>query len=318
MTTLDVDSVQAFLLVADLGSFTKAALTLDTSQASISVKIKRLEDKLGYRLLDRTPRSVRLSPQGMTFLRPARNLITAHEQAVAGLSATVRRIAIGISDQIAGPELPVFLQKLNSFDPGLVVEVSIGSSSALMEAFDKEALHTAIVRREDDRRDGELLVRERFGWFASPQWEYLSGRPLRLASLSKSCGVRDAATRLLEKAAIPWREVFIGGGMAAICAAVSAGLAVAPMAYSVAPVGTLDVGRRYGLPHLTDSDVILHSSITNPASREAVKMLAAAFRSRNGSAPLEATRKHRLTALSRRGIEHHVHRQQAVRRKDHE
>ncbi len=283
MAALDLDSVQAFVLVADLGSFTKAASALDTSQAAISVKIKRLEDRLGYRLLDRTPRNVRLSTQGMTFLKPARNLITAHELAVAGLSANVRRIAIGISDQIAGPGLPALLQRLSAFDPGLVIEVHISSSFSLMEAFDKEALDAAIVRREDDRRDGELLVQERFGWFASPEWELVPGQPLRLASIAKSCGVRSVATKLLDKAGIPWREVFIGGGMAAIGAAVSAGLAVSPLANSVAPIGTFDVGLRYGLPRLPDSDVILHSIVTDPASKEALKMLAAAFRSRYAS-----------------------------------
>jgi hypothetical protein len=71
--------------------------------------------------------------------------------------------------------------------------------------------------------------------------------------------------------------------MAAIGAAVSAGLAVAPLANSVAPVGTLDVGHRYGLPRLPDSDVILHSTVTDPVSQEALKMLAAAFRSRYAS-----------------------------------
>src|ERR1700761_9332292 len=102
MTTLDIDAVRAFVLVADLGSFTKAAHALDTSQAAVSVKVKRLEDRLGCRLLGRTPRQVRLSPQGTTFLNPARNLITAHELALAGLRSSPRRIAIGISSQIAG------------------------------------------------------------------------------------------------------------------------------------------------------------------------------------------------------------------------
>ena len=82
--------------------------------------------------------------------------------------------------------------------------------------------------------------------------------------------------------------------MAAIGAAVSAGSAVAPLAHSVAPVGTLDVGHRYGLPRLPDSDVILHSTVTDPVSREALKMLAAAFRSRYASASNGGTRKHRL------------------------
>src|ERR1700743_3093107 len=188
MPALDVDSVHAFFLVADLGSFTKAASALDTSQAAMSVKVKRLEDRLGYRLLDRTPRSVRLSTHGMAFLKPARNLISAHERAVAGLSAKVRRIAIGISDQIAGPGLPALLQKLSAFDLGLIIEVHIHSAPNLLESFDKEVLDAAIVRREDDRRDGELLVQERFGWFASPEWDLVPGQPLRLASVTKYFG----------------------------------------------------------------------------------------------------------------------------------
>ena len=300
MVVLDIDSVHAFLLVADLGSFTKAASALDTSQAAISVKVKRLEDRLGYRLLDRTPRNVRLSTQGMTFLQPARNLITAHERAVAGLSAEVRRISIGISDQIAGPGLPALLQRLSAFDPGLIIEVHINSSPYLMESFDKETLDAAIVRREDDRRDGELLVQERFGWFASPEWELVPGQPLRLASIAKSCGVRNDATNLLNKAGIPWREVFVGGGMTAIGAAVSAGLAVAPLAYSVAPLGALDVGRRYGLPRLPDSDVIMHSTIVDPVSKEALKILAAAFRSRYANMSTAGTKKHHSPIFSQK------------------
>jgi DNA-binding transcriptional LysR family regulator len=137
------------------------------------------------------------------------------------------------------------------------------------------------------------IDQERFGWFASPQWELVPGQPLRLASIAKSCGVCTVATELLDKAGIPWREVFIGGGMAAIGAAVSAGLAIAPLANSIAPVGTLDVGHRYGLPRLPNSDVILHSTVTDPVSQEALKMLAAAFRSRYASVSTAGTRQHR-------------------------
>ncbi|MCX8255858.1 MAG: LysR family transcriptional regulator, partial [Beijerinckiaceae bacterium] len=61
---LDIETVQAFVLVADFGSFTRAAEALDTSQATISLKVKRLEQQLGCRLLDRTPRHVRLSARG--------------------------------------------------------------------------------------------------------------------------------------------------------------------------------------------------------------------------------------------------------------
>jgi DNA-binding transcriptional LysR family regulator len=279
MITLDVDSVHAFVLVADLGSFTKAAHALNTSQASMSVKVKRLEDRLGYQLLERSPRSVRLSAQGTTFLRPARNFLSAHELAVAGLSTVSRRLVIGISDQVAGPGLPSLLAKLSAYDPSLLIEIHLDGSRHLMEAFNRGAFDAVIVRHEDRRRDGELLVRERFGWFASPHWQHVVGEPLRIASLSSSCGVRAMATKTLDKASIAWTEVFIGGGIAAIGAAVLAGLAVAAMAYSVAPIGAVDVGQQYGLPQLPESGVFLHSTLTDSSSQDALRALSAAFRS---------------------------------------
>lgn len=279
MAALDVDSVSAFVLVADLGSFTKAARALGTSQAAVSVKVKRLEDRLGYRLLERTPRKVRLSAHGSMFLKPARNFIAAHEMAIGGLSASRRRLALGISDQVAGPGLPDLLAKLAAHDPRLVIEVRIEGSHNLMEAFDKGLLDAVIVRREDDRRDGERLIRESLGWFAAPDWEYDTAQPLRLASLAPTCGVRALATEALDSARVPWIEVFVGGGIAAVGAAVSAGLAIAAMPYSVAPLGTLDVGQRFKLPRLPDSDVILHSALNDPDFRGALKTLAASFRS---------------------------------------
>ena len=77
MKALDIEAVQAFVLTADLKSFTRAAEALDTTQSAVSLKIKRLEDGLGRRLLDRTPRLVRLSADGDAFLEAARRLIDA-------------------------------------------------------------------------------------------------------------------------------------------------------------------------------------------------------------------------------------------------
>jgi DNA-binding transcriptional LysR family regulator len=278
MPMLDVEAVQAFVMVADLQSFTRAAAALDTSQAAISVKLKRLEDRLGRRLIERTPRQVRLSAQGAAFLEAARDFIAAHERAVASLSAAPRRLALGISEHVAGPDLPALLARLHGHDPALVLEVRIDASRALLDAFERGSLDAAIIRRADDRRDGELLMRERFGWFAVPDFEWRQGEPLRLASLAATCGVRTVATRRLEAAGLRWPEVFVGGGGAAIAAAVSAGLAVAAMAYRVAPAGTVDVGPRLGLPTLPASDIVLHAKPGDAASRGALRTLAAAFR----------------------------------------
>ncbi|MBN3814779.1 LysR family transcriptional regulator, partial [Paraburkholderia sp. Ac-20347] len=62
MKPLDLDAVRAFVLVAELRSFTRAADALDTTQSAVSLKLKRLESHLGRQLLERTPRVVRLAP----------------------------------------------------------------------------------------------------------------------------------------------------------------------------------------------------------------------------------------------------------------
>lgn len=278
MTTLDVDAVQAFVTIADLQSFTRAAETLGTTQGAISVRLKRLEDRVGQRLLERTPRSVRLSAQGAAFLAGARDFLAAHDRAMAGLSAAPRRFALGIAAHVAGPEVPTLLARLNAHDPGLTIEVRMDNSRVLLDAFDRGELDATIVRREDDRRGGEILGPEHFGWFAAPQFEHRQGEPLRLAALSPACGVRDIATRALDAASMPWTEVFLGGTSSMVTAAVSAGLAISAFSWRLAPSGTIEVSQRFGLPALPSSEIIMFSTLTDIRSREALSTLAAAFR----------------------------------------
>ncbi|MCJ9705673.1 LysR family transcriptional regulator, partial [Bradyrhizobium sp. SHOUNA76] len=54
--TLDIATIKAFLLVADLQSFTRSAEALGTTQAAVSLKLQRLETVLGKRLVERSPR----------------------------------------------------------------------------------------------------------------------------------------------------------------------------------------------------------------------------------------------------------------------
>src|SRR5919205_1492933 len=102
---LDLDAVRAFVRVAELDSFTRAAEAMRTTQSAVSLKLKRLETRLGCRLVERTPRHVQLSAQGALFLDRARELLDAHERALAAFAGARQRFAIGISDHVAGPEL---------------------------------------------------------------------------------------------------------------------------------------------------------------------------------------------------------------------
>jgi DNA-binding transcriptional LysR family regulator len=278
MRALDLDAVGAFVLVADLNSFTRAAEAQGTTQSAISLKIQRLERRLGRRLVERTPRLVRLSGDGESFLARARDLLAAHERAVNGDEA-VCSLRFGISDHAAGPDLAVLLARINRYDPQMRLDVRIGASREMVVAFDGGELDAVIVRREGERRDGEVLLHDRFGWFAAPTYVHRPGEPLRLGTTSSVCGVRSLAIRALDAEHIPWVEAFVGGGVAALAAAVASGLAVAPLARRVAPPGAVDIGPTVPLPDLPPSEVVLYARISDPRLAGAVRTLAAAFRS---------------------------------------
>ncbi|MGK0245192.1 MAG: DNA-binding transcriptional LysR family regulator, partial [Pseudomonadota bacterium] len=175
MTTLDIDAVKTFVTIAEFRSFTRAAEALGTTQGAISVKLKRLERQVGHRLIERTPRLVRLSAQGAEFLAPARELLAAHDRAVAGLSSARRRFSLGIATHVGAPELPTLLARLNAHDPMLTIEVRLDDARDLLDTFDRGMIDAVIIFREDDRRDGVVLGPDHFGWFATPNFLHRAG-----------------------------------------------------------------------------------------------------------------------------------------------
>jgi DNA-binding transcriptional LysR family regulator len=275
---LDLDAVQAFVRIAELGSFTRAAEAMRTTQAAVSLKLKRLEERFGCRLIQRTPRYVQLSAQGAAFLEHARELLAVHDRALAVFAGARQRLTIGISDHVAGPELPALIARMN-VHPQLLIEIRIGSSGDLLQSFDRRELDTVIVRLAAGRSDGEIITEEKFGWFASPSWQHRAGESLPLATMAEPCGVRALAGQLLDAAGVPWTEIFVGGGVAAVAAAVMAGLGVAALSPRMLPFGAVDVGPRLGLPDLPRLPVLLHTRIRDGLPRDALAALSAAFRS---------------------------------------
>lgn len=168
---------------------------------------------------------------------------------------------------------------MNAQDPQLLVEIRIGSSGDLLQSFDRRELEAVIVRLHLGRSDGELLAEEKFGWFASPDWQPREGEPLPVATMAEPCCVRAMAAQHLDAAGVSWTAIFVGGGVAAVVAAVMAGLGVAALAPRMLPAGAVDVGERLGLPELPRLPVLLHARVRDGRTRNALTALAAAFRS---------------------------------------
>jgi DNA-binding transcriptional LysR family regulator len=129
-----------WLAVVEEGSFTRAAARMHVSQPSLSQQVRTLEEELGGELLERLPRSVRLTPAGKAFLPDARTAVHSAERAIRCARAalqlqtgeleisTVRSIAVGLlPDLIQGwrQRFPGTFVRLHEFTHRKLVEDSV-------------------------------------------------------------------------------------------------------------------------------------------------------------------------------------------------
>lgn len=138
----DLIDLNAFLAVAEERSFTRAAAKLGTSQSALSHAVRRLETRLGIRLLSRTTRNVMPTEAGERLLRtlgPALDEIDAELAALGELrekpAGTVR---ITTGEHAARTILWQALERLLPDYPDLKVEISInqGLTDIVEERFD--------------------------------------------------------------------------------------------------------------------------------------------------------------------------------------
>ncbi|MFZ5674800.1 MAG: LysR family transcriptional regulator [Pseudomonadota bacterium] len=282
MATLDIDDLRALTLLSDLGSFTRAAEALGATQSAVSLRLKRLEEKLGRRLVERTPRLVQFTPDGITLLAHGRSILLAHDAALTALdNQPLPPLAIGISDHVMGDRLPEVLARLTAVLPQLRISIRIGLSRDLLVQFEAGAFDAILLRAENSRpraADGEPLLADGLAWFAAPTFTWSAGEPLPLLALAAPCGIRAAAVKALEKKRVPWVESFTGGGVMAVAAAASAGLGVAALGRTLAPPGTRDVTQRFGLPPLPASAILLRSHVSDPRLARPLREFAAAVK----------------------------------------
>lgn len=89
--TIDRFSLRAFIVLAEVGQVTAAARRLYTTQPALSKNLKAMEACLGFRLFDRTTRSMSLTPAGAELLvhaREAYDAMTRLEHRVAVVKAS--------------------------------------------------------------------------------------------------------------------------------------------------------------------------------------------------------------------------------------
>lgn len=117
--------LRAFLLVARLGNFTRAAEQMHVTQAGLSIMMRELESQLDVRLFDRTTRFVTLTAAGEQFLPVAKRVIDELQESAAqlgALSAHKRRtLRIGVTPLVSTSILPQACQVFRQLRPDVTL-----------------------------------------------------------------------------------------------------------------------------------------------------------------------------------------------------
>ena len=194
---MDLDALRIYLLVAESASFTRAAERLGLTRARVSAVVQQLEAELGTRLLQRTTRSVRVTPDGQLFAERAQALVgdadelqALFQRQPAALRGRLRVDMPGqMSSQMLIPRLPEFV----AAHPQIDIELSSTDRRVdlVHEGFD------CVIRAGALRESG--LVARPLGQLpqinvASPAYIAAFGLPRTLDDLARHRLVRYSST----------------------------------------------------------------------------------------------------------------------------
>jgi len=149
---VELRHLRYFVAVAETENVSRAALKLHVSQPALSRQIRDLEDEIGFSLLERTAKSVRLTDAGRKFLDDARVLLQHADEAVkkarAVASAEPTELHVGYSPTPTAEILPKTLRAFQRTMPSVHVRLHDWSNKDIFDGI----------------RDGRLQL----GWIVPP------------------------------------------------------------------------------------------------------------------------------------------------------
>lgn len=214
--------LEAFVSVAETGSFRGSARLLGISQPAVSARIQHLEAVLGVRLFDRTTRRVVLTRSGERLLGRVERLVMETRELVrefrdeAGLKRG--RLVLGASPSVAAAFLPGVIGRFRERWPDIDVELHDDFFGRLLDRIHRGEVDMAVIPFDpnDDSLAFEPLIADRFRLAVSTRHP-LAGRagvslaeidPDKLMSMPPESATWATLRRAFEDAGLAFRPGF--------------------------------------------------------------------------------------------------------------
>lgn len=203
---IDVLGLQAFVAIAERGSFRAAASHLNLSQTALSHRMRKLEESLSTTLLLRTTRQVTLTAEGLALLPKAQTLFgeigTAMTELRRAVKPAIPRIAVGCLPTIAMHVMPSAIAAFAKTHPNIEIRVFDHAASEIAARVQSGEAEFGVTIVAANSWDLELtpVVKEPFVLLCPPTIPAASASSLTWAQLQEVPLVRisaEAGNRIL-------------------------------------------------------------------------------------------------------------------------
>ena len=190
---MELRHLRYFVAVAEMENVSRAALKLHVSQPALSRQIRDLEDEIGFSLLQRTAKSVRLTEAGRAFLDNARALLQNADEAVtkarAIANAEPTELDVGYSPTPTAEIVPKILRAFQLAMPNVHVKLHDWSNNAILDGIRDGRLQLGLIippPRTSALHDVryEELFQERVGVAVAPQHPFARRRAIPITEVA--------------------------------------------------------------------------------------------------------------------------------------
>lgn len=259
MRNIDLQLLRSFRATASTGNMTRAANLLNVSQGAVSQQIKKLEDQLGCKLLDRDKSGITLTRDGEKLFNRAQELLVLNDQIFKDMTEEEfsGRLNLGVPLDLVNSQLPITLRHFAENYPDVDINLICATSLELQQQFEEGALD--ITLREEVSRDenNHPIFQDQLVWITAKNAKAHLQDPLPLSIASTDCVFRHPTTTTLDLCGRRWKRVYESNNIDAVQAMIRMDLAVGVYLQSFVPATLNSFIEAEGFPKLPKFSITL-------------------------------------------------------------
>ncbi|WP_288376296.1 LysR family transcriptional regulator [uncultured Pseudomonas sp.] len=240
---MEMRQLKIFCAVAELGSFTAAAVRINTVQSNVTMRIKELETELKRELFIRRKSGVVLTVAGETFLGYARRILQLAEESRSALLDTGvpnGPLRLGSMETTAAIRLPKILTRYREQHPDVQLSLLTGTTAELIKAIESHRIDGAFVGgfHQNPMLAQQEVFSEELVLVSSDQFDSLDTLMARMPSQTvlvfrSGCFYRSTLENWFYRVGLVPNQIMEMGSLDGILTCVSAGMGVTLLPRSV-------------------------------------------------------------------------------------